>query len=133
MILLCVIFIACMLILYFIKKSKVKGAEGTVREECKKVQTGMQCLSKPAINIILLILLSVVLLLLFMMSPVQWAAPKQFNENTIDLIRVFSLLGFCVNAVLIWQNRKNKKFICIVMAANIYMVYKVTRTFIIQI
>lgn len=131
MVLYCIVIIVCMLVFYFIPKSKGKENEDITNEEDKKARSKTQVVFKFMINMILFFLLSIALFLLFVMSPVQWANPKQFNENTVDLIRVFALSGFLVNAVLIWQNKQNKKVICLALITSLYMAYKVVRTFLI--
>ena len=131
MVLYCIVIIVCMLVFYFIPKSKGKENEDITNEEDKKARSKTQVVFKFMINMILFFLLSIALFLLFVMSQVQWANPKQFNENTVDLIRVFALSGFLVNAVLIWQNKQNKRVICLVLITSLYMAYKVVRTFLI--
>lgn len=126
-----IIFICCVLVFLFLKETVLKKTEKPATDNHKTAWIRYRILLKIVANIILLFLLAMVLFLLFMMSPVQWANPKQFNEDTVDLIRVFSLLGFCVNVVLIGQNKKNKIFFCLVLVTDIYMVYKVIRTFLI--
>lgn len=131
MILVCIVFIVWISVLYSVLKSNDRENKDITGEEYKKTQSRAQVIFKFMINMILIFLLLMALLLLAAMSPVQWANPKQFNENTVDLIRVFALSGFLVNAVLIWQNKQNKKVICLVLVTSLYMAYKVVRTFLI--
>lgn len=129
MILVCIVFIVWISVLYSVLRSNDRENKDITGEEYKRTRSRAQVIFKFMINMILIFLLLMALLLLAAMSPVQWANPKQFNENTVDIIRVFSLLGFCVNAVLIWQNKRNKIVFCLVLITNIYMAYKVFRTF----
>ena len=121
MILVCIVFIVWISVLYSVLKSNDRENKDITGEEYKKTQSRAQVIFKFMINMILIFLLLMALLLLAAMSPVQWANPKQFNENTVDLI----------SAVLIWQNKQNKKVICLALITSLYMAYKVVRTFLI--
>ena len=88
------------------------------------------CLSR-LINIVSVIIIVMLTFFVFLLNPMQWADPTQFDDDVCDLIRVFALLEIMISTSLVIRNLKNKRILFFLFIMNIYTVYKVICTFVI--
>lgn len=86
---------------------------------------------RSVVKIILFILLLILMILLWMMNPMQWADPLQFNEDVVDVIRVCALFELVISIILVHQNWKKPITKFLLLLTNIYTIYKVMSTYII--
>lgn len=88
------------------------------------------CLSK-FINIVSVIIIVMLTFFVFLLDPMQWADPTQFDDDACDVIRVFALLEIMISTSLVIRNLKNKGILFFLFIMNIFIAYKVICTFVI--
>ena len=88
------------------------------------------CLSK-LINIVSVIIIVMLTFFAFLLNPMQWADPTQFDDDACDVRRVCALLEVMISMSLIIRNLKNKRILIFLFIMNIFTAYKVICTFVI--
>ena len=88
------------------------------------------CLSK-LINIVSVIIIVMLTFFAFLLNPMQWADPTQFDDDACDVIRVCALLEVMISMSLIIRNLKNKRILIFLFIMNIFTAYNVICTFVI--
>lgn len=86
-------------------------------------------MTKKIINIVLFVLLFLMFFVL-LLCPRDWIYPNTYSDDAIDVIRIISLCEVVISVILGSLN-KRRITIAVLIASNVFTIYKFISTFII--
>lgn len=86
-------------------------------------------MTKKIINIVLFVLLFLMVFVL-LLCPRDWIYPNTYSDDAIDVIRIISLCEVVISVILGSLN-KRRITIAVLIASNVFTIYKFISTFII--